>query len=136
MNLINTTRVTIEQPTRARVSREYSFYASKEDLFKAFCKLTGARPISTKKITLSTIRKDTSLWSQDGELTQFNLPLRPKEELDAMTTCYDQYVDPAKLTSEELQAIGDLDIPDDHQAVQFPEHHTGILFVVCSLLVS
>lgn len=84
----------------------------KLNVLKAFCSLTGAK--IERKITLASLRKDTSKWSEVGELRIFNLPTRVTlKKCDASTCYYDNFVDPSEFSSQELEHIGDLDVPDD-----------------------
>jgi hypothetical protein len=67
------------------------------------------------------VRKNTSSWSQEGELTIFNLPKRVNvEPSDAIICSYNNFVDPKEFTAKEVEDIGNLDIPDN-----FPGSVTG-----------
>lgn len=102
--------------------------SKKLNLLKAFCSLTGAK--TEKKITLATLRKDTSKWSQVGELRIFNLPKRPTiKECDARTSYYNNFVDPKEFSAQELENIGDLDIADDNLGFELHGMRGSIIII-------
>ena len=78
-------------------------------ILSAFCRLTGAK--IERKITLEKLRKNTSKWSESGELRFFNLPRRRTlQECDARESYYDNFVHPTEFSAQELEDIGDLDV--------------------------
>jgi hypothetical protein len=87
---------------------------SKNSVLRAFYSVTGTSK-TVKRFTLASVKKDTSLWSQERELTLLNIPLNVKsKQTDARIASYNNFVDPKEFSSKELEDIGDFDVGDEN----------------------